>query len=120
LSRASFGLELLWKERFLLVLPADHPWAAEPDVPLPPEDLIHTQIIMTGRFQPETLLAHPMWRDLGGYPQVEHGVRNPQSLLALVESGAGIGLTTELSVAISRPHDVILRQIGHSAALREV
>ena len=120
LSRRRFGLELLWREAFLIAVPVGHVWAKAPEEPLDPQLLLHTRVIMTGRFQPETLLGHPLWRDLGGYPEMAHYVRHPQSLLALVEGGAGVGLTTELPVAISRKHDVVLRRIGHAAAVREV
>ncbi|MEV4645043.1 LysR family transcriptional regulator [Saccharopolyspora sp. NPDC049357] len=120
LSPRRFGMEFLWKEKFLIVVPRDHPWAEEPEKPLDPQKIVHARVIMTGRFQPETLLGHPLWRDLGGYPEVAHSVRHPQSLLALVESGAGIGLTTELPVAVSRNHDVVLRTIDHVSAVREV
>ncbi|RZL84479.1 MAG: LysR family transcriptional regulator [Rhodococcus sp. (in: high G+C Gram-positive bacteria)] len=120
LSRQRFGQELLWREAFLVVVPPDHPWATEAHQRLDPQQLLRTRMIMTGRFQPESLLGHPLWRDLGGYPEVEHRVQHPQSLLALVEAGAGIGLTTELPVAVSRKHDVVVRRIDHLSAVREV
>lgn len=95
LSRRHFASELLWREKFLVATPPSHTWPQDADKPLQPQQLLHSRIIMTGRFRPETLLGHPLWRGLGGYPEVSHHVQHPQSLLALVESGAGVGLTTE-------------------------
>jgi len=120
LSRHHFASELLWREKFLVAIPAFHVWAQDADKPLQPHQILHSRIIMTGRFRPETLLGHPLWRDLGGYPEVAHQVQHPQSLLALVESGAGVGLTTELPVATARKHDVVFREIDHKDAVREV
>ncbi|MBG6183832.1 LysR family cyn operon transcriptional activator [Arthrobacter sp. CAN_A214] len=120
LSRRHFASELLWRENFLVVIPPTHKWAESPEKPLDPQQILHARIIMTGRFRPDTLLSHPLWRDLGGYPEVAHQVQHPQSLLALVESGAGVGLTTELPVAVSRKHNVVFRRIDHEAAVREV
>ncbi|MBT2266067.1 LysR family transcriptional regulator [Rhodococcus erythropolis] len=120
LSPQRFGQELLWREAFLVVVPQDHPWATETDQLLDPQQLLRTRMIMTGRFQPESLLGHPLWQDLGGYPELAHRVQHPQSLLALVEAGAGIGLTTELPVAVSRKYDVVVRRIDHLSAVREV
>jgi len=120
LSRSKFALELLWRERFFVVIPRDHAWAQDTESPLDAQELVHAQLIMTGRFQPETLLGHPLWRDLGSYPAVAHHVQHPQSLLALVEGGAGLGLTTELPVRLFGDYDVVLRRIDHPAAVREV
>lgn len=120
LSRKRFGAELLWRERFLVAIPAGHPWAVDAEQAIDPQELIRERLIMTGRFQPEGLLGHPLWRDLGRYPEVVHHVRHPQSLLALVGGGVGLGLTTELPIALFGTHDLVLRPIAHPAAVRDV
>lgn len=120
LSRRRYGGELLWRERFLIAIPPGHPWAADVDRPVDPEELVHERLIMTGQFQAESLLGHPFWRDLGRYPEVPHRVRHPQSLLALVELGSDPGLTTELPVALFAGAGVVFRPIAHPAAVRDV
>jgi DNA-binding transcriptional LysR family regulator len=119
LLRRNFLTHRLWRERFYVAVHPGHAWASAPDSGLPAEELLHTRLIMTGRFTPEVVSAHPLWQDLGGYPDVLHRVGHPQSLLALAESGVAPGLTTELPIKVF-PTQAVVRPVDHPAAVREV
>jgi DNA-binding transcriptional LysR family regulator len=119
LLKRNFLTHRLWRERFYVAVHPDHPWARRPEPKIPAEELLHTKLIMTGRFAPEAMASHPLWQALGAYPDILHRVVHPQSLLSLAEAGLGPGLTTELAIRRFST-TAVLKPVDHPDAYREV
>jgi LysR family cyn operon transcriptional activator len=119
LLKRNYLTHRLWRERFYVAVHPSHPWARDPSPVIAAEELLHTKLIMTGRFAPEAIAAHPLWQALGAYPDILHRVVHPQSLLTLVETGLAPGLTTELPIK-RFPTAAVLKPVDHPDAYREV
>lgn len=118
LPTATFTSEPLWRERYRVVLPPAHA-LAERTGALTPADLDGQPLILTGHGE----LAspdHPLWLRLGRYPAPAHEVTQPQSLIELVRSGQGIGVTNDLSLSMSVTHGLEIRDIDDESAVRDV
>lgn len=118
LSVASFAHQLLWRERYKVVLHHEHPLAAHAG-PVPIDELVNLPLIMTGHGE----LAsphHPLWRSLDRYPDPAYEVTHPQSLIELVRAGLGAGVTNEVSLNVSAVDGLEIRDISADAAQRDV
>jgi DNA-binding transcriptional LysR family regulator len=119
LSSALFANHPLWREGFKVVMPPDHVLAQKRG-PVSPEELLEHELIMTGRYQTEAILTHPLWHSLREPPRVIYEVSQPQSLIELVRAKIGIGITTELALHVSRLDGLAVRAIAHQEAVRDV
>lgn len=119
LPETTFDRQPMWTEPFKVVIPPDHPFAKDPG-PMAAAVLLETPIIVTGRFRPDSILTHPFWRSLGRLPTVAYEVGQPQSLIELARAGLGVGVTTQLALNVSNPHELVIRDIDDPQAVREV
>jgi len=119
LSSSVFENRMLWRERFKMVIHPDHPFARESG-PVPAEVLLEHPLILTGRYQPDSLSTHGLWHSLGEPPTIAYQVSQPQSLIELVRGGLGLGITTQLALDVSHAEGLIVRDIDHPEAVREV
>jgi DNA-binding transcriptional LysR family regulator len=118
LPASTFSSQPLWRERYKVVLHPAHPLAEQPG-PIPLEAFAHHELIMTGHGElanPE----HPLWHDLGRYPELAYEVTQPQSLIELVRRGLGAGVTNELSLNVSATDGLVIRDIDAATAFRDV
>lgn len=114
-----FAHTLLWEEDFKVIVHPDHPLAGD-DAPVPPSALLEHPLITTGKYHPDSLMAHPFWRGLGQRPLISYEVSQPQSLISLVRAGMGVGVTTALALHVSETAGLRVRSIDSPDAIREV
>ncbi|SCL28849.1 DNA-binding transcriptional regulator, LysR family [Micromonospora pallida] len=119
LSETVFRSHPMWREKFKVLTPAYHPLARS-DEPLAPAQLLKHPLIMTGRYDTDSLQTHPLWFSLRQPPPLAYQVSNPQSLVALVSAGLGVGVTTQLAMDVSRTDNLHVRDIDHPDAVRDV
>jgi len=110
---------LLWRERIQLVVPADHALAGS-GVPVSPDRLVTHSLVMagaTGDAEPELvpLLAS---RGLGVQPRVT--VDTPQTVLAMVRAGVGVGVVNAVALAHSDTDGLAVLDVDDPDAVREV
>ncbi|MEQ3552747.1 LysR family transcriptional regulator [Pseudonocardia nematodicida] len=118
LPATRFETRPLWREPFLVVAPPDHPVARRPG-PVRPSDLATLDLIVTGRFKPAGLLAHPFWSSMGA-TNVAYEVSHPHSLVALVRAGLGVGVSTLLGVRTADTTGLHIAGIADTTAVRDV
>ena len=110
---------LLWRERIQLVVPTDHVLAGA-GAAVAPELLVTHSLVMagaTGDAEPELvpLLAA---RGLGVQPRVT--VDTPQTVLAMVRAGVGVGVVNAVALAHSDIDGLAVLDIDDPDAVREV
>lgn len=100
---SSFGWKVLWEERYVLALPADHPLKSRKKVPL--RMLREERFVMFPRSVNPALYANlrDCCRKVGFTPQVVQEAVSKQTILALVEAGLGVALVPESSRHLSPP-----------------
>lgn len=112
---------MLWREPLVAVVPHDHVGAGEESLQL--RDLAGVELITIGESgerdtpQFETNLA---FEQLGLSPSIAFQTNQPQTLVALVRHGLGIGLTNWLAMATSNLDGVRLVPIIGTSCDREV
>lgn len=112
---------VLWREPLVAVVPHDHACAGEKSLQL--RDLAGVELITIGESgerdtpQFETNLA---FEQLGLSPSIAFQTNQPQTLVALVRNGLGIGLTNWLAMATSNLDGVRLLPIIGTSCDREV
>jgi len=87
---------------------------------VPADRLLEHALVVTGQFDPDSLMAHPFWASLPRRPSFAFQVAQPQSLLALVAANMGVGVTTELALRVSRAEGLVIRRVASPLAVREV
>lgn len=102
----------LWREYIVTVLPEGHDLADEDFDPIPPA-LTQQPVICIGlpgsRYDQEVLRAASGWNiDL----DIIHQTQQPQTLMAMVRNGLGVGIINELACNISNTSGVIYRRLG--------
>lgn len=103
----------LWREPLVAVVPEDHPLAIRDD-PVDLADVAVYPVISIGRLdQSETASFEPyeLFRDAGLELEPVQATNQPESLVAMVRSGLGIGVTNALAATIANPHGVRVRRI---------
>ena len=119
LDDSAFACDVLWREDFMVVAHPDHPLARE-ETAVPADRLLEHALVVTGQFDPDSLMAHPFWASLPRRPSFAFQVAQPQSLLALVAANMGVGVTTELALRVSRAEGLVIRRVASPLAVREV
>lgn len=103
----------------MVVAHPDHP-IAQHRAPVSSDELFEHPLVTTGRFHPDSLMAHRFWADLPRRPAFAFQVGQPQSLIALVAANMGVGVTTELALRVSRTDGLVVRRLASPLAVREV
>jgi DNA-binding transcriptional LysR family regulator len=109
---------LLWRERIQVVVLPDHELAGRAVVT--PDRLVTHPLVMagaTGEAQPE-LLPLLATRGLGVQPRVT--VDTPQSVIAMVRAGVGVGVVNAVALAHSDTEGLAVLDIDDPDAVREV
>lgn len=119
LSAGLFDSQILWQEDFKVVFRPEHELAQSRTAVLP-ETLLDHPLIITGKYHPDSLLAHPFWGSLAAKPSIAFEVAHPQSLIALVRENFGVGVTTDLALQISDHSGLLVRPLAAPAAVRDV
>lgn len=119
LSSVKFDSVPLWQEDFKVICWPGHELAEIPG-PVQPNELLRHKLIMTGRYQTEGILTHPFWHHLKEPPKLAFEVSQPQSLIELVRSKQGVGVTTALALQVSRVENLVVRGIDDPLAVRDV
>ena len=115
------GCNVLWREPLVVVVPVDHACAGERSLQL--RDLAGAELITIGETgdrgtpQFETTLA---FEQAGLCPSITLQTNQPQTLVALVRQGLGIGLTNWLAMATSNLDGVRLVPVVGASCDREV
>jgi DNA-binding transcriptional LysR family regulator len=110
---------LMWRERIQVVVPSDHP-LARAGSPVAPERLVTHALVMagaTGDAGPE-LLPLLAARGLGVQPRVT--VDTPQTVIAMVRAGVGVGVANAVALAHADLDDLVVLDIDDADAVREV
>lgn len=103
----------LWWEGLIVVHRPDHPLAALPE-PLPVAKVAEHPIITIGRLNsPEAMgfETYRAFRERGLEPNAVQATNQPQTLISLVRSGLGIGVTNLLAVATADTDGVVARKL---------
>jgi DNA-binding transcriptional LysR family regulator len=110
---------VLWRERLQVVAPLDHP-LAETDEPVPLAAIGGDSLIVTGNDFKHDSEPYAALVERGVDPRVVHCSDQPQTLVELVRSGLGLGLTNELALRIAHTDGVHLREVADPHMLRHV
>ncbi len=103
----------LWWEGLIAVHPPGHPLAELPE-PLPLAAVAAHPLITIGRLgSPEAMgfETYRAFRERGLEPHAVQATNQPQTLISLVRSGLGIGVTNLLAVATARTDGVVARTL---------
>ncbi len=112
---------VLWREPLVAVVAADHPMASEPFVQL--AELADMHLVTIGEdedpvsTQFETTLS---FDQAGLNPHIVHRTNQPQTLVALVRRGLGVGVTNSLAMTTSNLDGVRLVPIADPHCHRDV
>jgi DNA-binding transcriptional LysR family regulator len=115
------GYEMLWREDLVAVLPDRDPRAGKPELPV--GDLRDDPLIVVGSASGKTASnfeASLAMRRAGIDPKIAHRTNQPQTLIALVRRGLGIGVTNVLAMRVSNLDGVTLVPIDDPECRREV
>lgn len=121
ISGGKLARDALWREPLVAVVQADHPLAAESGVAL--AELSGIDLVTIGEAadpsasQFETHLA---FEQAGLTPHVAFQTNQPQTLVALVRRGLGVGVTNELAMTTSNLDGVRLVPLADACCEREV
>ncbi|MEQ3550294.1 LysR family transcriptional regulator [Pseudonocardia nematodicida] len=118
LPEARFRAHPLWREPFQAVVTPGHPLAARPG-PVRRAELAGAALIVTGRFLPGGLLAHPFWSSMGT-TNIAYEVSHPHSLVALVRAGLGVGVSTLLGLRTAGTDGLHVTVVDDPIAVRDV
>lgn len=108
--------EVLWREPYIAVVPAEHPLARQP-APLPPAALADEPLILIGHpgrgVDADTQAVLQRWgaTDLSPTWQTEQ----PQTLANLVKAGLGVGVINAFAMQILDTVGLALIQVGDLA-----
>lgn len=103
----------LWREDLIVVHRPDHPLAALPE-PLPVTTVAGYPLITIGRLGSPTAMGFEMYRafrERGFEPNAVQATNQPQTLISLVRSGLGIGVTNLLAVDTADARGVVARAL---------
>ncbi|MFF0451067.1 LysR family transcriptional regulator [Streptomyces sp. NPDC004609] len=103
----------LWWEGLIVVHRPDHPLAELPE-PLPVAKVAEHPIITIGRLGSPTAMGfetYRAFRERGLEPNAVQATNQPQTLISLVRSGLGIGVTNLLAVATADTDGVVARNL---------
>jgi len=119
---SSTGLvrHLLWREPYVVAVPADHPLTSS-SLPLRPEQLALTPLIVIARpgsgVDPDTGSALARWALA---PEVAWRTEQPQTLANLVKAGLGVGLINRFAMDVCETTGLAVLQVGSIAEGRTV
>lgn len=103
----------LWWEGLVVVHRPDHPLAGLPE-PLPVGKVAQYPLITIGRLgSPEAMgfETYRAFRERGFEPNAVQATNQPQTLISLVRSGLGIGVTNLLAVSTADASGVVARRM---------
>lgn len=103
----------LWREPLVVVHRPDHP-LAEIAEPLPISEVAAHAVITIGRpNSPDSPEFEPYraFREYGYNLEPVHATNQPQTLVALVRQGLGVGLTNALATHMSDTGDLMIRKL---------
>ncbi|UYM06866.1 LysR family transcriptional regulator [Solicola gregarius] len=104
----------LWREPLVVVLPEHHPLATAPE-PLAVADVAAYPLISIGRLDhSETASFEPyeLFRSAGYELEPVQATNQPDSLVAMVRAGLGLGVTNALAARIANTDGVRIRRLG--------
>lgn len=105
--------ELLWREPYIAVVPADHPLASQP-APLDPAVLLDQPLVLIGRpgrsVDPDTQAVLQRWGMAHLVPTWQ--TEQPQTLANLVKVGLGTGVINAFAMEVAETTGLALIQIG--------
>ncbi|WP_419992908.1 LysR family transcriptional regulator [Streptomyces boninensis] len=103
----------LWREGLIVVHPPGHPLAELPE-PLPLAEVACHPLITIGRLgSPEAMNfeTYRAFRERGLEPHAVQATNQPQTLISLVRSGLGVGVTNSLAVSTADTDGVVARRL---------
>ncbi|MEV8565189.1 LysR family transcriptional regulator [Streptomyces sp. NPDC051322] len=103
----------LWREGLIVVHRPDHPLAALPE-PLPVASVADYPLITIGRLgSPDAMgfETYRAFRERGFEPNAVQATNQPQTLISLVRSGLGIGVTNLLAVSTADTKGLVARKL---------
>jgi DNA-binding transcriptional LysR family regulator len=112
-ARPSVRGHVLWAEPMVALHPPDHPLAALPD-PLSVAEVATHPLISIGRLDaPETgeFEAYRLFRELGYELEPVQATNQPQTLMAMVRHGLGIGVTNSLAAQVTDTTGLRIRRL---------
>lgn len=100
---AGFSVRLLYREKYLLVLPQNHPLLKFATVPLP--ELKNHELIMFARRSNPAVHMNILesLHNAGIEPLIRQEAGNKATILALVQAGLGVGIVPESTRATAPP-----------------
>lgn len=110
---------LLWHEPLRAVVHPDHPFAQLAG-PVSVDELLDHAIITTGRQRPESFDTHAFWAQIHSRPRIAFETTQPQTLISLVRTGHGVGVTNQLALQVSDTTGVRVVPIDDPDAQRAV
>jgi DNA-binding transcriptional LysR family regulator len=111
--------EILWSEPLTAVFPEHHPLAGHESVAL--AQLAELPLISIGESDgPRQFESHLAFASKGLSPESAFRTNQPQTLLALVRHGLGVGVTNELAVSTANLDGVRLVPIHDAGVERQV
>lgn len=106
-------LRALWQESLAVVLPLGHPLDELPD-PLPVAAVAAYPLITIGRLgSPDVpgFETYKVFREHGFEPRAVQATNQPQTLVSLVRSRLGVGVTNHLAVSTADTRGVTVRRL---------
>lgn len=110
---------VLWREPLDAVLPPGHP-LSERDGPLDAALLTGVPIITSGRRRSSYIHTDRFWQETGLRRQVVFEPTQPQTMIALVRAGHGVGVTNRLAIRICDTSGLVVRPLAGPDPVREV
>jgi DNA-binding transcriptional LysR family regulator len=116
-ARASVRRHLLWAEPLVALHPPGHPLSELPD-PLPVAEVAAHPLLSIGRLDaPETgeFESYRRFRECGYELEPVQATNQPQTLMALVRHGLGVGVTNSLAAQVADTSGVRVRRLEGGA-----
>lgn len=111
---------VLWRESLVVIHPDDHPLSEVPD-PVPLDAVVAHPIVSIGRLDAPEMSdfeSYQLFRDGGFDIEPVQATNQPQTLVALVRRGIGVGVTNWLAAQVADTSGVRVRKLKAPARRR--
>jgi LysR family transcriptional regulator, transcription activator of glutamate synthase operon len=120
LQRSELTTRTLWREEYVLAIPADHPLASRPldEGPVPLEEIGREPLVAVPS-SPATHAVIAAAEARGAHARLVVSADNHESVRRMVARGVGVALVPRMMTRVSTPH-VVYREVGRGVPRRRV
>jgi DNA-binding transcriptional LysR family regulator len=108
--------EVVWRDRFALALPRNHPLLSLPRIPL--REITRYPVLL---FHPEScpggheIIRRRLFNTASSSPRIAEYVSGHEAMMMLTAAGYGVGVGLESQIALYRHPEVIVRPVADDA-----